>query len=346
MPPWQYTRGLHAIGDGVFTWLQPTGTWGWSNAGLVVDGHATLLVDTLFDLRNTREMLDAMRHAVPASRALGSVVNTHANGDHCWGNELVGDAEIISSLAAAEEMKELSPAKMATLMKLARLATRMGPVAATLGGVFEGVGLGLLGRVMKAGPYVSSIFGDFDFSGITLTLPTRTFSGQLDLKVGTKDVTLLEVGPAHTRGDTLVYLPADRTVFTGDILFIGGHPIVWEGPISNWIRACDRILDLDVDIIVPGHGPPTNKEGVRRVKLYLTYVWDEAKKRHAAGLSADEAARDIQMDQWAGWNDGERIVVNVMTAYRELNGDTSHPDVVGAFGKMAAHWARAQRSDG
>ena len=63
-----YTKGLHEVGDGVFAYLQPDGGWGWSNAGLVVDGESSLLVDTLFDLKLTAEMLDAMRSATPAAQ--------------------------------------------------------------------------------------------------------------------------------------------------------------------------------------------------------------------------------------------------------------------------------------
>src|SRR5690606_42124436 len=77
-PP--YTRGLHEVGDGVFAWLQPDGSWGWSNAGLVVDGEASLLVDTLYDLRTTGEMLDAMRRATPAAATIDTLVNR--SGEH------------------------------------------------------------------------------------------------------------------------------------------------------------------------------------------------------------------------------------------------------------------------
>ena len=111
-----YTRGLHEVADGVSAYLQPDGSWGLSNAGLVVDGDASLLVDTLFDLRLTREMLDAMRRATPAAAAIDVVVNTHANGDHCWGNQLVRDAEIVSSSRCAEEMAELPPSILAEVM--------------------------------------------------------------------------------------------------------------------------------------------------------------------------------------------------------------------------------------
>lgn len=94
---WPYTRGLHDLGNGCYAYLQPDGSWGWSNAGLIADGEESLLVDTLFDLPMTAEMLAAMRDAVPAASSIGTLVNTHANGDHVFGNKLVGEAEIIAS---------------------------------------------------------------------------------------------------------------------------------------------------------------------------------------------------------------------------------------------------------
>ncbi len=134
----------------------------------------------------------------------------------------------------------------------------------------------------------------------------------------------------------MAYIPGDKVIFTGDILFIGGHPIMWAGPTSNWLRACDLILSLDVETIVPGHGPITDKHGVAELKGYLEYVYEEARKRYEAGMSAFDAARDIPMDRYATWTDGERIAVNVATIYRELSGDQGHPDIVTLFTQMAA----------
>ena len=311
MSTWQYTKGLHELGNSVYAYLQPNGTWGWSNAGLITDGEASLLVDTLFDLRLTGEMLETMRRSVRAASHIDMVVNTHANGDHCYGNQLVADAQIIASQKTADEMVEgLQAAQMAALVKQAPA----------------------LGQI---GVYILHAFGPFNFDNITLTPPSKTFEGQTTLQVGGKTVQLIEVGPAHTRGDTLAYLPAERVVFTGDILFIGGHPIIWAGPTSNWLRACDRILAMDVETIVPGHGPITDKKGVAEVKGYLQYVYDEARKRYDAGMPAFAAAKDIPMDRYAAWSDGERIVVNVATIYRELSGDQSPPDMVSLFSQMA-----------
>src|SRR5271169_6826083 len=99
-----YTKGLHELGDGLFAYLQPDGGWGWSNAGLVTGEGTSLLIDTLFDLRLTQAMLDDMRRVTDA-RPIGQAFNTHGNGDHCFGNQLLpDDIPIYATEAAAQEM--------------------------------------------------------------------------------------------------------------------------------------------------------------------------------------------------------------------------------------------------
>ncbi len=310
---WNYTSGLHALGNGAYAWLAPDGNWGWSNAGLIVDGREALLVDTLFDLAMTNEMLSAMRAAEPrAAKDIGTLVNTHANGDHTHGNELVHGAEIIASNASAAEMVEIPPAMLAAMM--AETDGNPAPIAR----------------------FLQHAFGAFDFNGITLTPPTRTFDKSLSLKVGNKNVELKELGPAHTRGDIIVHVAEDRTVFTGDILFIDSTPIMWSGPIQNWIDACDYITGLDVETIVPGHGPITDKAGVAAVKGYLEFVRREARHRYDAGMDAFEAARDIALGDYESWGDAERIVVNVDRLYGEFSGQPGPPDIQKLFAQMAA----------
>src|SRR5262245_40508163 len=306
-----YTRGLHDLGTGCFAWLQPDGSWGWSNAGLVVDGEATLLVDTLFDLRLTAEMLAAMRAAVPSAARIDVLVNTHANGDHCYGNELVRGAAIVASEACAKEFGEVPPEVLAQLVAN---ADALGPVA---------------------GEFVRRAFGPFEFAGITLTPATETCSGESLRQVGAKDVHLIEVGPAHTRGDVLVYVPADRTVFTGDIVFANAHPIIWAGPVENWVRACDVILGMELETVVPGHGPLCGLEVVSALRGYFVHLESEAKRCLAAGLSREEAARAVALDDYASWGDAERIAVNMAALYRELGDPEPEPNPLELFALMA-----------
>jgi glyoxylase-like metal-dependent hydrolase (beta-lactamase superfamily II) len=305
-----YQRGLHELGDGVHCYLQPDGTWGWSNAGLISADGTSLLVDTLFDLELTRAMLDAMRPITDRS-PIDAAMNTHGNGDHCFGNELLpDDTEIYATAAAAEEMQAAPP----QLVNALKHADALGPDFVA---------------------YIQRIFGPFRFEGIELRPPTSTFEGRLELTVGDRTVRFLEVGPAHTGGDAIVHIPDAGVVFTGDILFIEGTPIVWAGPFSNWLTACDRILELDAPTLVPGHGPVTDASGVDDIKRYLTYVHDEAKARFDAGMDAEQAADDIDLGDFDGWGDPERIAVNVATAYRELDPSLPEPTPPELFVRMA-----------
>lgn len=308
-----FLKGLHDLGNGCFAYLQPDGGWGLSNAGLVVDGDQTLLIDTLMDLPLTREMLAGMRAAVPAAERIGTLLNTHANPDHTYGNQLVEGALIISSEACLEEMRE--QAKPDPRGHFRRDWRKFG----------------------EAGAFFNEVMWTrFSDEGVVLTLPTRSFSGEFTLQVGDKEVRLFEVGPAHTRGDVIAYVPGDKTVFAGDILFVDGHPVVWEGPFANWIAALDLMLGWDVETVVPGHGPITDKNGIRRVRSYLGFVQAEARKRYDAGMGYEEAARDIRFGEFADWIDRERIVVNVFTCYREFaaqGGPVDRFEVLSAAGR-------------
>ncbi len=308
-----YTLGLHELSNGCHAYLQPDGGWGWSNAGLIVGDGASLLVDTLFDLKITQKMLDTMAHATEKA-PISTVVNTHANGDHCYGNQLLSGKEIIASAATAHEMSEVPPAMLAALNS----------APGEVGDLFR------------------HFFGEFDFEGIEPTLPTKTFTGKHSVTVGGRVVELVEVGPAHTAGDTLVFVPDARTVYTGDILFIGGTPIVWAGPLNNWIAACDLICSSDVEHIVPGHGPLTDKAGVTAIRDYLAYVQDEATERFNGGMDAWDAARDIALNGFAEWGEFGRLAVNVDTVYRTLSGAHKSPDVVEQFRRMYAMEQKAQ----
>lgn len=306
-----YRKGIHELGEGCLAYLQPDGSWGWSNAGLIVGDGASLLVDTLFDLRLTGDMLDTMR-GFTRTAPISTLVNTHANGDHCYGNQLVDGAEIIASAATAHEMNEV-PASMLHALNNAP---------------------GAVGELFR------HFFGAFDFGGIETRLPTRTFEGRLEIEVGGRVVELVEVGPAHTSGDTIVHVPDSRTVYTGDILFIGGTPIVWAGPLSNWVAACDLMLGLDVETVVPGHGPITDKAGIVAVRDYLSFVDTEATARHSAGMDAWDTAREIAREigareEFRGWSEFGRIAVNVDTTYRQLDPAYATPNVVEQFRRMA-----------
>jgi glyoxylase-like metal-dependent hydrolase (beta-lactamase superfamily II) len=311
----KYDEGLYDLNDQCYAWMVPNGSWGESNAGLIIGKGEALLVDTLWDVKYTRAMLDAMRPLMDTS-PVKYIVNTHADGDHWWGNQLVPQAEIITSQASFDELLSVQPKSMLLL-------GRLGKVLSTIR--LFGAG--------KVGHWFQGMVAPYDFQEVTPRLPTRTFEDGLTLDVGDRQVELIQVGPAHTQGDVLVYVPDAKTLYSGDILFIGSTPVMWAGPVENWLAALDRILGMDVDVIVPGHGPIADKGGVQQVKAYWEYVHRQVRLRHDKGLSAENAAYDIALsDDFAGqpfarWNSPERLMTNVHTLCRHLQGRSDPPKV-------------------
>jgi glyoxylase-like metal-dependent hydrolase (beta-lactamase superfamily II) len=307
-----YTRGLHEVAHRVWAWTLPDGGYGWSNAGLVAGDNASLLVDTLFDLALTREMLAAMRPVTDRAPITDALI-THSNGDHTHGNQLLDPAvRVIAARGTAEEIAHgMAPEMLATTQ-----TADLGPIATR---------------------YLRDRFGPFDFSGIKLRNADQTFDDELTIAVGGREVRLGNLGPAHTAADSVAYVPDAGVLFAGDLLFIGCTPIVWAGPIANWVAACDAMIALDAPTVVPGHGPVTDPDGIRAVLGYLVYIAEQAEAAHRQGLSFTEAADAIDLGEYASWLDAERVVVNVYQRYRELDPATAHLDML-ALLVMQAEW--------
>jgi cyclase len=301
---------LREIARDVYTCLQEERGLGTSNSGLL-NRAGGVVVDTFWDLPHTRELIGhyARVWRGPARR----VVNTHHNGDHCWGNQLFRDAEIIAHRKCAAAFGRERPEFM---QMLRGQGTSDDPVLRTL----------------------AAKLVDWDFTGVELVPPTTLIDDRLDLDLDGMRVELRWVGPAHTAGDVIVHLPAERIVFTGDVLFRLCTPIGWDGTFARWMAALDEIVALAPAVVVPGHGPLCGVEGPREMRAYLEYVQREARQWFERGLSVVEASKRIDLGPYAGWTEPERIVFQVERAYRELRGDAYDApiDMTALFGGMHA----------
>jgi cyclase len=193
---------------------------------------------------------------------------------------------------------------------------------------------------------IAAALKDWDFTGVQLTPPTRLIDADTVVLAGEVKVHLLYTGPAHTAGDIMVHLPAERVLFAGDIIFRLCTPMGWEGTYANWLKALDRIIALEPQVIVPGHGPLCGVEGAREMKAYFGHVYAAARESFDQGLSALEAAKKIDLGPYARWTEPERIVFSIHRAYREFRSEPFDApiDRPTIFGEMAA--LRASRAAG
>lgn len=292
---------LQQVSDHCFAVLNEKNRVCDANSGLINLGGG-LVIDTQSDLPHGREMIalfGKVWRGMPQR-----VVNTHEDGDHVWGNQLFEGAEIIAHRTVRELMPRVAdPKETQQLLK---------------GGDHFLARLLLKARHPGALAVARQLQQDYDFDGIKLVLPTTVFEEQHVLDLDGTEVRLLYVGPCHQIGDTLVHVPSEQVVFAGDVIFRECTPMGWNGTYEQWFKVLDLIISLKPKAIVPGHGPVCGIEGAIEMKAYLEYVREESKRCFGQGLTALQAAKQIDFGPYGGWRAPARLYLNVERAYREL----------------------------
>lgn len=273
---------LVELARGAFAYVQPDGSWMVNNTGVVTGGQGEyLLVDTTSTEARNRALLETVRTISPD--APRALVNTHHHGDHTFGNWLMPpQTPIIGHVTCREDV----------------------------------LAAGLVAAQVLAGP---------DYGHLEIRPPDVTFTDGLTVHLADRPVELIHVGPAHTRSDLLVWLPDEGVLFAGDLAFAGGQPFLAEGSLAGYPRALARIRELQPAVLVPGHGPV--RRGAQVDALlddltdYAAFVDGVAREHHRAGRPPLEAARAVEDNRFASWQESERLVGNLHRAYSELDGD-------------------------
>ena len=305
--PGTYPRGYVEVAPHTWAWLEPNGSWGEANAGLVRGGGETLVVDTLWDAALAAEMLTGAVHFFFFD-TVTTEFYTHRDGDHWWGNvALPPDVEIWTSAEALAEIEEEPPPRaLATLARLSGLGTRVP---------------GRLGRLSR---YTADMLGPFGHGSTVPRRPAASYRGEHTLDVGGRVARLITLGPAHTAGDLVVHVPDAGVVYTGDLLFVAVTPVIWNGPVSSWVAALDALLALDVETYGPGPGPRATRADVQALRDYWTWLVEATRREFDAGREPPEVMRNLVEDddfgRFRGWSQAERLALIVLARHRELHG--------------------------
>jgi cyclase len=185
----------------------------------------------------------------------------------------------------------------------------------------------------------SGIWEPVDWGDITVCAPDLTFCDSLRLWSDDHPIDLRWVGrAAHTTNDCVIWLPDQRVLFCGDLLFNGGTPFVLAGSVVGAVDVLSKMLaDIPAETIIPGHGNPCDHRLVDTVIGYLQFVLDIAKAGIRAGVDPLTAARDTDLGEYEDWLDNERIVGNLHRAYADLDPGSGPLDLTAALSDMVTY---------
>jgi cyclase len=298
-PKWG--TGLQEVGPDIYAYFQHDGSWGISNAGFLKGDDGLLVIDALMVASMAQAFIGEIRRV--SDRPFRHLINTHSHPDHTGGNRFFAGAEIIShSICRAEILRGIERERGQTQ---GSGTLPPGPMA-----------------TMTRTPAMTRMFDAIaSDEGRHIVLPSVTYDDSITLRYGDTVVELHYYGPAHTFGDTLVYFPQHKLLFAGDVGFFYSTPLAGSGKIGGWLQVIDKVREMDVEVIVPGHGPPGGKRELDDVREYFEFVRDKAREGFDAGLTAPETVKKLDLGPYTKWLDSERIAANVAVLYREFRGE-------------------------
>ncbi len=227
-----------------------------ANAGIVIGRDGVLVVDTLISAKEGARFLADIRKVT--DKPIKYVVNTHTHLDHAFGN-------CVFAKVGATVISHTADRKM-----------------------LERIGAGTLKNIANYGLKAE------DMAGTEIVYPSLAFSDRMQIDLGDETVELLRVAPSHTEGSIVVSVPSRKLIFSGDILFTDFHPFMADGDLAGWTTTIDALLLMDVEKIIPGHGPLSTKKDLKEMKEYLLLFDRKARELATRSQDADAIATELK----------------------------------------------------
>src|SRR5438132_1126840 len=157
-------------------------------------------------------------------------------------------------------------------------------------------------------------------------LPNQTFRDRITLYLGSKEIQVLYVGRAHTRGDSIIYVPQDRIVYLSEVFSAGQFLFMNDGYGLDWLKAVETAAGLGAEIFVPGHSsipadPKQSREEFHHYRQMLVDVRDSVQQAIARGTTEEQAIATIHWPQYEdvrGYDSQRQTVIRRL--YRQLTG--------------------------
>jgi len=298
---------LKTIGPDIYAFI---GVNGDSNAGAVLLSDGLLAIDA----QQSPEQGLRFRNAIEAAagRRVTQLIDTHLHLDHTAGNVMFEDVPIIAHRKTLELMRDYAGAAPGDRWRIAddddKFRLFFGSNARELVPPGDPLEDWFLTRMNRPG-----------IETIELVGPTETFDEHMTFARHDGALHANYCGPAHCDGDLVLHLPREKIVFLGDLLFVGRYPWLGDCDLDGWITLLQRVLALDVDTVVPGHGDICSRKDVAAFRDLLMALREAVQRAVKAGASEEAAVREVEVPAYAATpRYREWRAPNIRAVYRYL----------------------------
>ncbi len=267
--------------------------FGGSNNTWVVFEDYVVVIDANFP-KEAGDVIEAVKKTT--NKPIRYVFDTHHHGDHAFGNAVFADAG----------------ASVVAQANCARLLRLNGPQE------FAEAGTGPTGRK--------------DIAASKLKVPSVVFDDKLVLDDGKQRIEFRFLGHGHTPGDAVAYLPKHKILCTGDACVNGAFNYMGNADSASWIRALERMQQLDVKMVCPGHGPVAGKDLLERQKQYFVQLRQEVRKGIEAHKDIADIIKGLDLPWYKEWTGVDPSPDNVRFVYDELTGRVAPWDLTAEYG--------------
>lgn len=301
---------LHTLCDGVFAAIAKPGQGAWSNAGIIDLGDELLVFDSLStpsageELRRQAESL--------TGKKVKYLMNSHYHGDHVFGNQAFSDTTIISTYVTEKLCKEKNKIEDYEKEKqdmnhyLLQLKNQIDSTEDTI------IKASLINQYQEMSKVLD------DLSQLKIVLPSLLFEEKLTITGADRTVELYCLGGGHSPSDTFMYLPKEKIAFMGDLATEDLHVPIYNP--EEFLTILKRVKQIDINVIVPGHGNVANLTLCDTLIDYLSFMIQRAKEALQRKVSLEDFVSEFDLpNKYSEWKGVKGIKGNLTTIYNYLH---------------------------
>ena len=274
---------LFEIANGVYACIHKFGGKAICNVGIIDNGKETIIFDTFLDPKVTKELIEIVKQL--GLSPIKYIINSHYHNDHIRGNQsFSAEVDIISTAKTKELIEYWEPLDIEEEKQYApqRFAFYDSLLNSYRGDSTDREFL----QIQIWRPYFEVLSESHKI--IKTRLPNVFVDGQKNLDGPKRKVQLISKGEGHTKSDLILYLPNDKILFTGDLIFNGCHPYLAHGNYKKLKSWLDYLNSLEIKTLIPGHGQKGDKTLITDMKNYVETV-----EELAANLNIENATIEV-----------------------------------------------------